>query len=260
MTWGNRVFVGSQVGLQPDGSAASKSLAHAGWAWGVAELDVENDGHPDYYFANGHETRASQRDYERQFWMHDIYAATSVYDPGADLYFQSTAARRAAEQRSYGGWQHQALLHNEGTNGFLESAWLLGCSVFADGRNVIAADFDGDGRVDLAVTTVEGWPQVQQRLIIFHNETVDIGHWIGIRFVDGPGHKSPLNARVEIRTAQGTRRRWLVTGDSYRSQQTVQVHFGLGSLEVVEEALVYWSDGTKTQLSHPSVDHWHQMP
>jgi len=260
MTFGNRVFVGTPTGLQPAESPAAKSLAQAGWAWGVAELDVENDGRPDFFFANGHETRASQRDYERQFWLHDIYLAGSTNNAGPELYFRAVATRRSAERASYGGWQHQSLLRQAENHEFIESAWLSGAGLPADGRNVLAADFDHDGRVDLALTTVEGWPQVRQRLIIFRNETPNSGHWIGLRFPEGTGRKSGVNACVEITTQSGTHRRWLVTGAGYRSQQTVQAHFGLGSESDVSSSAVVWPNGTRSTLTNPAIDRWHDVP
>ncbi len=260
MTAGNRVFLNSPAGLRWETTPETRSLAHAGWAWGVAELDVENDGRPDYFFATGHETRASQRDYERQFWLHDIYAAGSTNDPAAELYFQAAMGRRSADHASYGGWQHQALLRNAGTNGYVESAWLSGVGFLADGRNALAADFDGDGRVDLALTTVEGWPRPQQRLVIFLNETPSPGNWIGLRFGTGPGRKSAVNSRIELQTTTGTQRRWLVTGDGYRTQQTDQVHFGLGTQSEIRSAVVIWADGSRTELQRPAINRWHTVP
>ena len=260
MTQGNRIFLGTPQGLRSEPAATTGGLAHAGWAWGVAELDVENDGRPDYFFANGHETRASQRDYERQFWIHDIHAAGSTNDPAAELFFQSAAARRASEKASYGGWQHQALLQDTGADGSVDVAWLSGVGILADGRNALAADFDGDGRMDLAVTTVEGWPQVRQRLVILRNETPQPGNWIGVRLPPGPGHRDGVNARVEVHTTSGVRRRWLVTGDGYRSQQTSQAHFGIGSATEVASLVVAWTDGRRSVLTQPAINRWHEPP
>jgi hypothetical protein len=43
-------------------------IARAGWAWSAADLDLNQDRLPDLHVVNGHETRASVRDYEREFW------------------------------------------------------------------------------------------------------------------------------------------------------------------------------------------------
>ena len=257
MTYGNRMLLGGPGGLRMASDAAA--LARAGWAWGVAVLDVDNGGRPDFYLANGHETRASTRDYDREFWCHDIHVAGSTNDPVADLYFRSAAGRRAAARASYGGWQNNTLLRALSDGGYRESAWLSGVAVPADARNVVALDYDRDGRMDLAVTTFEEWPAYRQRLLIFRNESPETGHWIGLRFPVRPGVMDPLNARVEIRASDGLRTAWLVTGDAYRSQSPGEVHFGLGDVEGIDGLTVLWADGRRTELGPLAVDRWHEV-
>ena len=111
-----------------------------------------------------------------------------------------------------------------------------------DSRNVVSGDFDRDGRIDLAVTTYEQWPEVRQRLRIFHNETTDAGKWIGFRL---PRHVP--GSRVEVTTSKGLIRRWCVTGDGYRSQSGKDVHVGLGSADVVRAEWI-WPDGKRVPL------------
>lgn len=257
MTRGNRVFLGGVDGLQPAPFAAE--LADGGWAWGVAPFDLENDGRTDFHLANGHETRASVTDYERQFWLNDLHAAGSNHDPVADAFFRAQAGRRVQRQASYGGWQNSALFWNAGGGRFTEAAWLLGSAVPADSRNAVADDFDGDGRLDLAVTTFEEFPATRQRLQIFRNETAVTGHWLGLTFPEGPGRPSPWNVRVTVETASGTRRRWMVTGDSFRSQGRRAVHFGLGQETGLRQVTVRWPDGKETQLGANGLDRWYPV-
>lgn len=254
MTRGNRVFLGGRKGLQPAPFAAE--LAEGGWAWGVAPFDLENDGRLDFHLANGHETRASVTDYERQFWLNDIHAAASTNDPVADAFFRAQAGRRVQRQASYGGWQNSALFWNAGDERFTETAWLLGSAVPADSRNAVADDFDGDGRLDLAVTTFEEFPATRQRLKIFRNETLGGGHWLGLTFPEGPGQRAPLNARVTVETAGGAHHRWMVSGDSFRSQGRRAVHFGLGNETGLKQVTIRWPDGKETRLEAPSLDRW----
>ena len=72
MTAGNRLWF-----AKPEGGFESRPLglsaANSGWSWGCATADIDNDGWPDLYITNGHETRQSARDYEPEFWLHDIY-------------------------------------------------------------------------------------------------------------------------------------------------------------------------------------------
>ena len=250
MAHGNQAFVGRSAdrpGLRAD---PRWSLPRGGWAWGVAVLDWNNDGLEDVYLANGHETFASRVDYERQFWTHDIHVAGSTNDPAALFYFQQAAGRRRAAGRSYGGWQPNRLYTGRGAGASEEEGWIRGVALTEDCRNVVAGDFDRDGRMDLAVTTYEQWPEVRQRLVILRNVSKAAGDWIGYRL---PRHEP--GSRVELTTTSGVRRAWRVTGAGYRSQESESVHFGLGTAKALRAEWVLPS-GRKVALP-VEPNRWH---
>ena len=257
MTFGNRLLIGTGTGLAAAPDPLARALARTGWSWGAALADFDNDRGLDLAVAAGHETRASTRDYERQFWRHDLYVAGSTNDPAAELYFKTATGRRRADGASYGGWQQSSLRLNNGGSDFADVAWLLGVAVPDDCRNLVAEDLDGDGRVDLILTTASAWPARRQRLLIFHNELVTTNHWIGFR-LDG-GMASPIGARVELTDTAGRQVRWIVAGDSYRSQSAGTAHFGLGTNQPIDATIV-WPNGHTTHLDRPARDAWHRVP
>ncbi len=235
VAFGNRLFLGTsgQVPLRPAPERLAAGWARTGWTWGTAWTDLNLDGFLDLVVANGHETRASVKDYERQFWRHDRFVASSANDPVADLYFRTAAGRRQADQASYGGWQSNVLLLNVANRDGWDVAWLWGVAVPEDCWNLLVEDLDGDGRPDLVVTTLEEWPHRRQRLLVFRNE-LPVGNWVGFRW-NGP---FPSGARFELETSGGRFGRWTLTGDGYRSQGTPRVQFGLGS-EVPSRVVVH---------------------
>lgn len=169
VTFGNRLLFGT-AGNKFQATALSSAVARTGWSWGCAAADFDNDGFPDLYIANGHETRQSVRDYESEFWLHDIYVGDSTDNALAQLYFREKMLRTRGRGWSYGGYEKNRFFLNLGGTNFVECAYLLGVALESDSRNVIAEDLDGDGRLDLIVTTFEIYPKVRQTLQIFRNE------------------------------------------------------------------------------------------
>jgi hypothetical protein len=149
---------------------------------------------------------------------------------------------------------------NQHGESFVEIGHLAGVALEQDSRNVVAADLDGDGRVDLLVTTFEAWPQVTQTLQVYKNGLNHAGHWIGFRFREQGRGKSPVGARVTIQCPQGHGiTRQIVTGDSHRSQHANAVHFGLGAAERVESVEIRWADGPALTLSQLAVDRYYEI-
>ncbi|MCF7763073.1 MAG: CRTAC1 family protein [Verrucomicrobia bacterium] len=257
MAYGNRLY------LRRNGSygrsALSEQVARTGWSWGVANGDFDNDGDLDLFVVNGHLSGRTARDYEGRFWRHDIHMGGSDPDPALDLYFQSTRTRHQGAGDSFGGFEKNRLLLNQGGNSVVEAGFLMGVALEKDCRNAIAEDLDGDGRLDLLTSTFEVWPKPGQLLHLYPNFLEGAGNWIGVRLREsGPGF-SPMGARVELFTAKGKQIRICVSGDSYRSQHSTTVHFGIGTLEVVERIEVAWSNGRRTVLENPEINQYHRL-
>ncbi|MEW6159687.1 MAG: CRTAC1 family protein, partial [Verrucomicrobiota bacterium] len=257
MTFGNRLFTGRADGrFEP--ASMNALIARAGWAWGCSAFDFDNDSWPDVYIANGHETLSSVREYEPEFWLHDIYVGRSQDDRVVDAYFISKARQTRGQGWSYGGNERNRFYLNETGESFLEVAHLLGVALPEDSRNVVTEDLDQDGRVDLLVTTFEAWPVRKQTLRVFRNQIEPMGHWIGFRFPETP-RGSAIGASVKIQTEGFGAVRQIVTGDSFRAQHAPVVHFGLGHRTRVERIEVRWTGERSMMLENPAIDRYHSI-
>jgi len=116
-------------------------------------------------------------------------------------------------------------------------------SLKANGRGLAAADYDNDGRVDLAINTVGG------KLILLHN-TSPAGHWLEIAVKPfSPGAIVTL-----VRSDGFAVAREIHAGSSYLSSEDPRVHFGLGADTSVRSVTVRFPDGHVRRVDHPRSD------
>jgi hypothetical protein len=122
------------------------------------------------------------------------------------------------------------------------------CQTAAVSRGLACADLNGDGALDLLVTTIAGPAR------LYRNVAPKRGHWLLVRALDPALGRDAYGAEVTV-CAGG--RRWLRCinpGYSYLCSNDPRAHFGLGPAERVEAIEVLWPDGTAEAFPGQSVD------
>lgn len=256
MGYGNRMYLGKENGFaQPE---FRDQVARTGWTWGATSWDVDNDGYPEIFVANGHSSGQSTKDHCSHFWCHDIYDATSEPNKEVQTVFNSVMQGYFDRTESWDGYQKNALLANLDGKEFVNVGYLMGIGHEYDGRAVVSNDLNGDGRLDLLV--VEDRWQDGQLLHVYQNELGTDHHWIGVRFVDRPGGESPLGATVVCTDDAGNRHpQVVVAGDSIHAQHATQVHFGLGTKTDVQQIEIRYASGRVEKLDRPKADQVHRV-
>lgn len=256
MAAGNRLYFGRHAGGF-DLPANGLSINRSGWSWGCSAFDFDNDGFPDVFIANGLESRQTVRDYDAEFWLHDQFVGTSREDSASYLYYTTKFTRTRGRGMSYGGHEKNRFYINQAGKSFLEAGHLFGLAIEQDSRNVVSDDLDADGRPDLIVTSFETWPEARQTLRVYKNTSGQQNNWIGFRFSNDRPGSSPIGAQVRIQYAGRQAVRQIVTGDSYRSQHSASLHFGLGDANRVTTAEIRWAIGGTLAIRDPEVNQYH---
>jgi hypothetical protein len=113
------------------------------------------------------------------------------------------------------------------------------CGRFNVARGLAYGDVDGDGALDLLVTTVAG------RARLYRNIAPDRGHWLLVRTVDPKlGGRDAYGAEIHVKAGERHWLRLVNPASSFLSSNDVRAHFGLGKAARVEQIEVHWPDGT----------------
>src|SRR5579875_2953954 len=169
---GNTLWRQGPPGLYSDRSAAAGLLRPAarGTGFGTLLADFDHDGALDLAVVNGR-----------------VSARTAVEDWSLGPFW------------SYYGEQNQ-LFRGDGRGSFADLApqnpALCGRRNMA--RGLVRGDLDGDGAVDLLVTTIGGPAR------LFKNVVAARGHWLRVRTVDPALHRDALGALVRVRAGGRT--------------------------------------------------------
>jgi hypothetical protein len=206
---GNMFFVDSTVSA----GLGEISLPYLGWGTSLADLD--NDGFPDIFVANG-----------------QVYPQVDGLNVG-QKYFQ-----------------RKELYQNLGNGKFEEIAraspdLLIGKS----SRGAAVADFDDDGDLDILVININDRPS------FYRNDGGNRNHWIGFRLEGTRSNRSAIGARVEIEAGGRRQISYVLSGGSYISQNDLRVHFGLGGVTRVERVRIRWPNGNTEERGPVEADH-----
>jgi enediyne biosynthesis protein E4 len=116
-------------------------------------------------------------------------------------------------------------------------------------RGAAYADFDGDGDLDVLVTTNNG----PARLL--RNDGGNLNHFLRVRTVGTRSNRDGIGARVTV-TPDGGARQWGIvkTGSSYASQSELTLTFGLGPTARSSKVEVSWPSGAVDTIPNVPAD------
>src|SRR5262249_54946758 len=116
------------------------------------------------------------------------------------------------------------------------------------GRGAAYADIDGDGDLDILLTTTGGEPR------LLRNDQALLHHWLRVKLIAKAGNRDAIGALVELEAGGATQTRIVSPTRSYLSQVELPVTFGLGELMTIERLTIHWPDGSIQDVPDVEVD------
>jgi hypothetical protein len=214
-----------------------------GWGWGGKFFDYDNDGWLDLYVVNGWVSAGPQS------YVPDIFEM--IVRPGVDL--ADARSWPPMGSKSLSGYEKKKLYHNEGGQLFRDQAARHGLDSVRDGRGIVVADFDNDGRMDLFVTNANAEPY------LYHNVLPTGAHWLELELEGRKSNRDAVGTKVWV-TAEGRRMlRFVDGGNGFAAQSTKRIHAGLGGAATAELVEVEWPSGLRQSFAHVAADHIYRL-
>ena len=144
----------------------------------------------------------------------------------------------AAKGKSLSGYERNRVFLNHGGREFFEISGITsGADSEGDGRCVVVADFNGDGREDFIVRQAGGGT-----FLLFENRFPQAG-WLEVSLRGTNGNRLGLGARVVAQVGALKLTRDVYPHNTFNSQGPAHVHFGLGQAARVDKLTVTWPSG-----------------
>jgi hypothetical protein len=184
--------------------------------WGTGFFDIDHHGAEDLFLVTGHATRVPK-----------------------------TSPRA----------QPPILARNE--NGKFKNIVSQGGAYFNEQKHVargaVLADFDNDGRVDIAVI------HTNEPVAILRNEADTQGrHWVGLELV-GKDHRDVVGAKIVLEADGRKQTRFLQGGGSYASSSDRRHVIGLGAAGGISKLTVIWPSGKEQSFADLKLDRYYRF-
>jgi hypothetical protein len=181
--------------------------------WGTLFVDIDNDGWPDIFMANGH-----------------VYPELDNKGLGLNNTFR----------------ERKLLYWNEHNGKFRDISLDAGAGITTplNSHGVAAADFTNDGAVEIVVNNSHDRPSLLKNL-------GERGNWILLKLEGTKSNRDGIGARVTLRVGNPSgdhpgghqQTQEVRSGSGYISQSDFRLHFGLGTATKADAIEIHWPSG-----------------
>ncbi len=246
---GNSLFRNLGSGHFEDRSAAA-GIEKAGWSWSCHAWDFAHDGRSHLYISNGMISGPTRDDLESFFWQQVVSQSPADGRPAPSYELGWNAINELIRSDgTWAGYQRNVFFFNHGDGTFSDISGAVGLDFGDDSRAFALADFDHDGRLEIALKNRTG-PQLR----ILRCEAGELGNAVAFRLRGRKSNRDAVGAVMVLETSEGRQMKILQAGTGFPSQHSKEIFFGIGKA-LSARADIRWPSGTAQHFEALPANH-----
>jgi hypothetical protein len=194
------------------------------WPWGIAVGDFDSDGYEDVFLPSG-------MGYPFGYWPSAL-----MMNNGNETF--TDRARALGIEPPPGGPYLDRMIRNQGAA--------------KSSRCAAAADFRGEGRLDLVVNNFNG-------PAYFYRNEFPRKNWVAFRLTGTRSNRDAVGALVKVFTGKEVMLRQVQAAGGYLSQSSRTLHFGLGHRSRIDHVEIRWPRGFRQNIDNPAINTLHPV-
>ena len=145
-------------------------------------------------------------------------------------------------------------LWTRGDNQFYRSHLATGLENKFDTRTAVAADFDGDGDLDVVERILQ-----KPHVVFFENQLDNKFGWVSIVLKQPGLNPQAIGAKLVLTCDANVQTRQITAGDSYLGQRPYRVFFGLGTCPSPPQLSIRWPNGKVSEHTLKAINQAHTV-